>query len=119
MKMNVTYNTKQNRCSNSARIMKRFFSTLMMSCLIPFILMLLISFFFFFFQAEDGIRDRDVTGVQTCALPIFVPEPERLGQGDQDSGGEVPDRSEERRVGKECVDLGGRRIIKKKKKTQT
>src|SRR6266705_6180232 len=27
--------------------------------------------FFFFFQAEDGIRDRTVTGVQTCALPIF------------------------------------------------
>src|SRR6266540_3515077 len=27
-------------------------------------------FFLFFFQAEDGIRDRDVTGVQTCALPI-------------------------------------------------
>ena len=27
---------------------------------------------FFFFQAEDGIRDRLVTGVQTCALPIFV-----------------------------------------------
>ena len=27
----------------------------------------------FFFQAEDGIRDRDVTGVQTCALPIFLP----------------------------------------------
>jgi len=25
---------------------------------------------YFFFQAEDGIRDRDVTGVQTCALPI-------------------------------------------------
>src|SRR5207248_7626139 len=25
----------------------------------------------FFFQAEDGIRDRTVTGVQTCALPIF------------------------------------------------
>src|SRR5437773_3974353 len=25
---------------------------------------------FFFFQAEGGIRDRDVTGVQTCALPI-------------------------------------------------
>src|SRR5699024_11944912 len=25
----------------------------------------------FFFQAEDGIRDRNVTGVQTCALPIF------------------------------------------------
>src|SRR5437773_11421527 len=27
---------------------------------------------FFFFQAEDGIRDRDVTGVQTCALPISL-----------------------------------------------
>src|SRR6266498_5242633 len=27
--------------------------------------------FFFFFQAEDGIRDADVTGVQTCALPIW------------------------------------------------
>ena len=26
---------------------------------------------FFFFQAEDGIRDTSVTGVQTCALPIF------------------------------------------------
>src|SRR5699024_11678611 len=26
---------------------------------------------FFFFQAEDGIRDRNVTGVQTCALPIW------------------------------------------------
>src|SRR5688572_22231897 len=29
-------------------------------------------FFFFFFQAEDGIRDLTVTGVQTCALPISV-----------------------------------------------
>src|SRR2546427_6596461 len=29
------------------------------------------SFFFFFFQAEDGIRDLTVIGVQTCALPIF------------------------------------------------
>src|SRR2546422_2873296 len=29
-------------------------------------------FFFFFFQAEDGIRDVAVTGVQTCALPIFL-----------------------------------------------
>src|SRR5205823_8252029 len=27
--------------------------------------------FFFFFQAEDGIRDKLVTGVQTCALPIY------------------------------------------------
>src|SRR5689334_23536095 len=31
------------------------------------------SFFFFFFQAEDGIRDGTVTGVQTCALPISRP----------------------------------------------
>src|SRR5699024_11288638 len=31
--------------------------------------------FFFFFQAEDGIRDRNVTGVQTCALPIYGPRP--------------------------------------------
>src|SRR5438874_10537502 len=29
-------------------------------------------FFFFFFQAEDGIRDLYVTGVQTCALPILL-----------------------------------------------
>src|SRR6266511_4366781 len=32
----------------------------------------IILFFFFFFQAEDGIRDFHVTGVQTCALPIFL-----------------------------------------------
>src|SRR5690554_3335386 len=30
------------------------------------------SMFFFFFQAEDGIRGADVTGVQTCALPILI-----------------------------------------------
>src|SRR2546422_6841539 len=42
----------------------------------------LLSVRFFFFQAEDGIRDVAVTGVQTCALPIFVAieihAPERL-----------------------------------------
>src|SRR5260221_7301922 len=32
-----------------------------------------VCFFFFFFQAEDGIRDHCVTGVQTCALPISSP----------------------------------------------
>src|SRR6266404_8142613 len=32
-------------------------------------------FLFFFFQAEDGIRDKLVTGVQTCALPICSPRP--------------------------------------------
>src|SRR6266567_7765984 len=31
----------------------------------------MVIFVFFFFQAEDGIRDLTVTGVQTCALPIF------------------------------------------------
>src|SRR5229473_4788061 len=39
---------------------------------------------FFFFQAEDGIRDKLVTGVQTCALPISGPGP--------DSGGSKPGR---------------------------
>src|SRR5438094_6164609 len=35
------------------------------------LLVCIVIFFFFFFQAEDGIRDRTVTGVQTCALPIY------------------------------------------------
>src|SRR6266498_2173045 len=35
---------------------------------------LLVGVFFFFFQAEEGIRDADVTGVQTCALPILFCE---------------------------------------------
>src|SRR3989449_7084559 len=37
-------------------------------------------FFFFFFQAEDGIRDVAVTGVQTCALPIWRPAPRQAGR---------------------------------------
>src|SRR3712207_7632892 len=80
---------------------------------------------FFFFQAEDGIRDIGVTGVQTCALPIYpdeagVPddrEPnedgiERPGAVFGDPEDDLPvergfqrqrrSRSEERRVGKEC-----------------
>src|SRR3712207_8634795 len=78
---------------------------------------------FFFFQAEDGIRDFGVTGVQTCALPISsgssVRVPAVAGQFYPADPGEltrlvdellaldVPDeplaaRSEERRVGKEC-----------------
>src|SRR5258708_23176798 len=36
---------------------------------------------FFFFQAEDGIRDDLVTGVQTCALPISSGHPLDLGEG--------------------------------------
>src|SRR5438034_9653513 len=37
-----------------------------------FLVVLVYCFVFFFFQAEDGIRDHCVTGVQTCALPIYV-----------------------------------------------
>src|SRR5256886_3550796 len=90
--------------------------------------------YFFFFQAEDGIRDLTVTGVQTCALPIcavvlagegFRHVLGRLGRllhrhaaGDLLTDGRVEkrleepnlerrrqdgfQRSEERRVGKEC-----------------
>src|SRR5277367_7033869 len=76
--------------------------------------------YFFCFQAEDGIRDRDVTGVQTCALPISLLSAHVILH----STPAIPPigfaapliRSEERRVGK-SVDLGGRRIIKKKKNT--
>src|SRR5699024_11281190 len=39
------------------------------------VLRLFFFFFCFFFQAEDGIRDRNVTGVQTCALPIYTIQP--------------------------------------------
>src|SRR5258706_3050845 len=39
------------------------------------------NFFFFFFQAEDGIRDWSVTGVQTCALPILPAALVRLRNG--------------------------------------
>src|SRR5699024_11670125 len=76
-------------------------------------------FFFFFFQAEDGIRDRNVTGVQTCALPIFadggrnrpalrsIPHVSGVSDpGDDPKGAALlavlTARSEERRVGKEC-----------------
>src|SRR2546430_13337074 len=40
--------------------------------------LLLLNCSFFFFQAEDGIRDLTVTGVQTCALPIFLTIPRSL-----------------------------------------
>src|SRR5438309_11561721 len=72
--------------------------------------------YFFFFQAEDGIRDGTVTGVQTCALPIWScpfntvdglewtrpprPQQERFLAVLRNAG--VTARSEERRVGKEC-----------------
>src|SRR3712207_7343051 len=90
---------------------------------------LFIYFFFFFFQAEDGIRDIGVTGVQTCALPISrhsprarrwaaLPttastarptagrrgptSPSRRSGSTRASGTSAWPRSEERRVGKEC-----------------
>src|SRR5947209_3503405 len=67
-------------------------------------------FLLFFFQAEDGIRDIGVTGVQTCALPIssadLAPRKRRSSRDAQGAGkdGDRPGkkRSEERRVGKEC-----------------
>src|SRR2546430_4412836 len=43
-------------------------------------LRIVLLFIFFFFQAEDGIRDLTVTGVQTCALPICDREPKNLGE---------------------------------------
>src|SRR5207248_7450458 len=76
----------------------------------------------FFFQAEDGIRDRTVTGVQTCALPISRHD---LAVGDDDElvgllvraagrpGGRLH-RSEERRVGKECRYRRGAAYLRKK-----
>src|SRR5206468_9598983 len=48
------------------------FILLVIECFI-FVCWLFFFFFFFFFQAEDGIRDLIVTGVQTCALPICLP----------------------------------------------
>src|SRR3712207_9299399 len=92
---------------------------------------------FFFFQAEDGIRDIGVTGVQTCALPIsrrpndrsLNPIPSRtLGEGDQPGRANAAPTTTPRVDGGEIgrascrgksVDLGGRRIIKKKKSKKT
>src|SRR5438034_7976310 len=82
-------------------------------------------YFFFFFQAEDGIRDHCVTGVQTCALPIYHVALSIVGTDRTPDNGyfrakvaqeklietsRIPYtiihstqfRSEERRVGKEC-----------------
>src|SRR2546422_2897058 len=76
---------------------------------------IVIILFFFFFQAEDGIRDVAVTGVQTCALPIFVAQEyaieytrmlQNRAKGVEAQLPRIPtglfERSEERRVGKEC-----------------
>src|SRR4051794_41814277 len=82
---------------------------------------------FFFFQAEDGIRDGRVTGVQTCALPIsnplascggclasFVRTARRQSSRPSPASVEAM-RSEESRVGKECRTRGGADDLKKKK----
>src|SRR2546429_2348797 len=95
---------------------------------------------FFFFQAEDGIRDVAVTGVQTCALPISAGRRRQPHRADQrhrlllrretDRPGaesacplaaEKPRqqrllRSEERRVGEEGRSRGSPDHLKKKKK---
>src|SRR5467141_1990421 len=63
---------------------------------------------FFFFQAEDGIRDSSVTGVQTCALPILdghsIFESRKIEKSKHHNIATETkmQRSEERRVGKEC-----------------
>src|SRR5438034_7560273 len=68
--------------------------------------------FLFFFHAEDGIRDHCVTGVQTCALPIFLRAEHldrlegRLEAIARELEALRPPRSEERRVGKECRSRG-------------
>src|SRR5437762_10036606 len=45
---------------------------LLVIIVVLFTFLLFLFFYFFFFQAEDGIRDTSVTGVQTCALPISL-----------------------------------------------
>src|SRR6266481_7445346 len=64
--------------------------------------------YFFFFQAEDGIRDGTVTGVQTCALPVADQDVRRHGEQapDQDLGDESPPEfgQDERRDGQERED---------------
>src|SRR5437867_9914365 len=46
---------------------------------------------FFFFQAEDGIRDRTVTGVQTCALPISSGAFDIVSHGGSENASPVPE----------------------------
>src|SRR5689334_25415926 len=90
----------------------------------------------FFFQAEDGIRDGTVTGVQTCALPIWLPSgntttritprAQATGKLSRKSSNaraisnrqwSSAQRSEERRVGKECRSRWSLYYEKKKRLT--
>src|SRR5437764_6892917 len=87
---------------------------LLLSLFFDILICVFFFFFFFFFQAEDGIRDTSVTGVQTCALPISPTNRTRstaracsswlTGRMPYGIGKSRPvsARSEERRVGKEC-----------------
>src|SRR2546430_12570627 len=52
--------------------------------------------YFFFFQAEDGIRDLTVTGVQTCALPISLRRDGRAARGEGGSLHRDPSRAGDR-----------------------
>src|SRR2546427_12584322 len=97
--------------------------------------MLVYVLFFFFFQAEDGIRDLTVTGVQTCALPIwdgsgcFRRGPSARGSPRSSSrcrrppaetrggGCSARSRSGERRGGEEGRSRGAPDHLKKKKTT--
>src|SRR5438046_7512762 len=96
-----------------------------------FILFILFYFvFFFFFQAEDGIRDWSVTGVQTCALPILFMSDQFtftvtnqteqtitelwVSVDDEEWASFTLNRSEERRVGKECRSRWWPEHLKKK-----
>src|SRR5687768_17624628 len=59
-------------CVISCSVMFLFFLYCFFFVFFFFFFFFLFFFFFFFFQAEDGIRDVAVTGVQTCALPILL-----------------------------------------------
>src|SRR5690348_17359859 len=59
-------------CTTEYRVIYKVRAMLYPVILIASAVSCLFDFFFFFFQAEDGIRDGRVTGVQTCALPISL-----------------------------------------------
>src|SRR5262249_56581135 len=62
----------------------------------------------FFFQAEGGIREWSVTGVQTCALPISAwPDPRRAGAGQAGRVADVPGREPGRRPPAGAEGAGG------------
>src|SRR5947207_10586664 len=68
--------------------------------------------FFFFFQAEDGIRDHCVTGVQTCALPIYGGRERRYWEMSQGRA------SRSHRSARAPVQMPGKYILKREKSTQ-